>query len=106
MGDNGRVTFTEGVRTRVETLDTIGSTGGNDDISLGDGEDQALGGVGADTIENASGETVMIGDDGYVDSDAAGRYVEGATGSTVLGDDDLLIGGSDRDVLFGGSIMM
>ena len=103
IGDNGRITFVDGIRSRVETLDTTEATGGNDTVSLGDGEDQALGGIGNDTVENSSGITVIIGDDGVINSDDEGRYLQAATGIFSIGGGDTLTGGSDRDILFGGA---
>jgi len=102
IGDNGRVTLLNGFRASAESTDVTNSTGGDDVISLGSGNDQAIAGVGSDTVTNDSGETIIIGDDGYIESDAAGRWLVAATGNPQLGDDDRLIGGSDRDALLGG----
>ncbi|OUS15208.1 hypothetical protein A9Q88_11635 [Gammaproteobacteria bacterium 50_400_T64] len=102
IGDNGRVTLLNGFRASAESTDVTNSTGGDDVISLGAGNDQAIAGVGSDTVTNDSGETIIIGDDGYIESDAAGRWLVAATGNPQLGDDDRLMGGSDRDALLGG----
>ncbi len=103
VGDNGTVTFTSGVRDTVESTDTAAATGGDDNISLGLGEDQAIAGVGNDTVSNDGGETVIIGDDGIISSDADGYYLNARTGDTGLEGDDTLNGGVDRDILFGGA---
>jgi hypothetical protein len=84
------------------STDTINSTGGNDVISTGSGRDQVIAGVGDDTVTNVSGETIVIGDDGRIESDTTGRYLVARTGDTTIGGNDSVTGGSDRDILFGG----
>ncbi|MCJ8339821.1 MAG: LEPR-XLL domain-containing protein [Pseudomonadales bacterium] len=102
IGDNGQVEYVDGIRRKAFSTDLNGSTGGNDTISLGTGEDQAIGGVGADRITNTAGETLIIGDDGEIFSDASGRYISARTGNTGIGGADTITGGSDRDIIFGG----
>jgi hypothetical protein len=102
IGDNGQINFLNNIRSQVFSTDTTNSTGGNDTITLGDGEDQAIAGVGSDRVTNTSGETVIVGDNGNINSDANGRYIKVTTGATNLGSNDNLIGGSNRDILFGG----
>jgi Ca2+-binding RTX toxin-like protein len=91
-----------GVRSVLFSTDTTNATGGDDVISLGNGSDQAIAGVGNDTVTNRSGETIIIGDDGRIENDSAGRYLVALTGNTSIGGDDNVIGGSDRDIIFGG----
>ncbi|GAM68899.1 hemolysin-type calcium-binding region [Vibrio sp. JCM 19236] len=86
----------------ITSTDTENGTGGDDVISLGAGQDHAIAGVGNDEVRNASGESIIIGDDGFISNDAEGRYIEVSTGNTEIGGDDLLVGGSDRDIIFGG----
>ncbi|WP_117236182.1 LEPR-XLL domain-containing protein [Vibrio maerlii] len=102
VGDNGEVRFVDGARRQVFSTDTTNATGGSDVISVGAGQDQVIAGVGSDNVTNQSGETIVIGDDGVIFSDAAGRYVGVRTGDTTIGGNDTLTGGSDRDILFGG----
>ncbi|WP_315980887.1 calcium-binding protein [Aliamphritea spongicola] len=102
IGDNGQVNLLNGIRSEVFSTDTTNATGGNDTVSLGSGEDQLIAGVGNDTVTNDSGETVVIGDDGRISSDTAGRYLTARTGNTSIGGNDTLTGGSDRDILLGG----
>ena len=102
IGDNGRVNFLDGIRSEVFSTDTTDATGGDDIIALGSGEDQLIAGVGADTVTNESGESIIIGDDGRIESDAAGRYLVAVTGNTGIGGNDTVTGGSDRDIIFGG----
>ena len=99
LGDNGVMIFIDGIRSRLETVD---ANGGNDQIILGDGDDQVIAGVGDDTVSSTGGENVMLGDIGYILSDLTGRYTEAATGDPTLGGSDSLVGGDNRDILFGG----
>ncbi|EAR60225.1 type I secretion target repeat protein [Oceanospirillum sp. MED92] len=102
IGDNGRITFNLGIRDTLESTDTTNDTGGDDNISLGSGDDQAIAGVGNDTVTNESGETIIIGDDGFIQNDESGRYLNAYTDDFTLGGDDNLTGGDDRDIIFGG----
>ncbi|MDR5907395.1 hypothetical protein [Franzmannia qiaohouensis] len=102
IGDNGRIQPLNGVRSIVESLDVSNASGGNNTIAVGAGRDQIIGGVGNDVVTNVAGETVIIGDVGCIESDAAGRYVLAETGDTRLGGNNELNGGSDRDIMFGG----
>jgi Ca2+-binding RTX toxin-like protein len=102
LGDNGQLNLVNDVRSELFSTDTTNVTGGNDTISLGSGDDQLIAGVGSDTVFNDSGETVIIADDGRIVSDSSGRYVLARTGSTAIGGNDTVSGGSDRDIIFGG----
>ncbi|MEH6442872.1 MAG: LEPR-XLL domain-containing protein [Oceanospirillaceae bacterium] len=102
IGDNGRIILLNSVRSQLFSTDTSNATGDNDIITLGAGEDQAIAGIGSDTVTNLSGETVVLGDNGIITSDASGRYIKITTGAINLGGNDLLTGGIDRDILFGG----
>ncbi len=71
VGDNGSATFNTGGRvTQVTTPDPDISTGGNDTITAGNGNDIAIGGVGQDSIslgDTVSGGTsIVLGDNGTV----------------------------------------
>lgn len=102
IGDHGQVNLVNGIRSVVFSTDITNATGGDDVISLGSGEDQSIAGVGNDTVTNDSGESIIIGDDGRIESDASGRYVRALTGNTSIGGNDNVTGGSDRDIIFGG----
>ncbi|WP_344672525.1 calcium-binding protein, partial [Sphingorhabdus rigui] len=102
IGDNGEILFAAGVRSRVRSTDDSPSTAGDDRIAMGTGRSEAIGGYGADTISNRGGETVIIGDDGTIQNDAAGRYVFAITGDARRGGNDSVSGGIDRDVILGG----
>jgi hypothetical protein len=102
LGDNGFVILSNGTRQRVESTDITEATGGADLISLGAGSDQVIAGVGADKVKNNSGETVIVGDNGFILSDANGRYIQVLAVGTVLGGGDTITGGMDRDVVLAG----
>src|SRR5437868_1086049 len=88
VGDNGVITYVamdatgEGRALRYESTDTLASTGGNDTITAGDGDNVVLGGMGADTITTANngataagtvaGTDVIVGDNGFVQMDVVG----------------------------------
>ncbi|MFB3100029.1 MAG: calcium-binding protein, partial [Gammaproteobacteria bacterium] len=98
-GDNATITFSNGIRSSFITTD---ANGGNDTISLGAGDDQAIGGVGSDTIRALDGKNILLGDNGTILSDAAGNYIYARTGSVSLGSGDFITGGLGTDVIFGG----
>jgi hypothetical protein len=102
LGDNGDITFVGGQRSLVKSTDVDASTTGDDVIAMGVGRNEAIGGYGSDTISNLGGETVMIGDDGVIQNDATGRYAMAVSGNTLIGGNDTMFGGADRDVMFGG----
>jgi Ca2+-binding RTX toxin-like protein len=97
LGDNGVVERTAGgVVARVYTLDEDGLTGGDDEITLGDGTNIVLGGMGADTIDAPGGVNIILGDNGEVN-------VGGDVFSTQLdkGGDDIITAGSNNTILGG-----
>ena len=102
IGDNGVVTFNNGVRQVASSSDTTDATGGGDTVDLGTGDDQAIMGVGDDTVTNTSGETIIIGDDGSITSDSTGRFLVAKTDDLTPFGNDNLSGGSDRDIILGG----
>jgi Ca2+-binding RTX toxin-like protein len=88
--------------TRIETTDTVAATGGNDLITLGDGDMVLLGGVGADSITAGDGDHVVIGDNGLAIFSATGLPVEVSTTDPALGGDDTIALGSGRDIVLAG----
>jgi len=103
LGDNGRIESLAGVRSLVESLDSSASTGAGDVIVTGMGDDQVIAGMGGDEVRNSGGESIAIGDDGRIESNPDGRYIMAETGNPAYGAADRLIGGSDRDIMFGGA---
>ena len=59
---------------QVETTDTTQTTGGNDTIVSNGGVNVIVGGVGADTITaNGASDNIILGDNGVVNMNQAGR---------------------------------
>jgi Ca2+-binding RTX toxin-like protein len=86
VGDDGYADFTGGVLTIIASSDP--TDGGDDVITLGDGNNVVIGGSGADEIVlGASGVEVVIGDNGEAD------YTNGVLTSVESTDD--LYGGDD-----------
>src|SRR5206468_1495618 len=97
IGDNGVVTYVPitltgaGLPWVYETTDTLAVTGGVDLITVGDGNNTILGGMGADVIKTdtgtgvgstGSGTDTIIGDNGVVEMDVQGdKYARVATKS-------------------------
>jgi Ca2+-binding RTX toxin-like protein len=115
VGDNGTATFAGGALDTIAT--TVFGIGGADTIRTGGGSDVVLGGAGGDTIladlaGAATGDDVVLGDEGQADFDAAtGAPVlveslsHGTGGSDVIrtGDGaDLVIAGFGADQVFAG----
>ncbi|OQX64175.1 MAG: hypothetical protein B5M56_00340 [Desulfococcus sp. 4484_241] len=71
IGDNGRITYdTNGDPDIFETIDTAANAGygGDDTVTLGDGNNVFLGGMGGDQLTSGNGLDVVLGDNGTVDS--------------------------------------
>ena len=131
IGDNGAITYvpmlTSGVASVgaglpwiYETTDTLAVTGGVDTITVGDGNNTILGGMGADIITTdtgalgggtGSGTDTIIGDNGVVTMDVQGnKYAQVATkslastgGSIVdLGGNDVIVVGIGTKRVLGG----
>ena len=98
MGDGGKITFTAGLVSGVDTSSE--TTGGNDTIDLGDGNNVAFGGAGNDKITVGSGNNYAGGDNGFANFDASGNLTQFSDGGTP--GNDILIAGSGNNVLIGG----
>ena len=104
MGDNGQLTWTNGILTRIQSTDT--SSGGADDIDLGNGHKTVVAGFGNDSVDAAQGEHHVIGDNGSLDYDAAGNLdimqsLPSASGGNVGGDDMVTLGNGHNRVITG-----
>ena len=115
IGDNGLAEFTDtGRLSRIATTDT--DIGGDDDITVGDGDDVVLGGFGSDaidvdrdtlaTIGNDVGDDVVLGDNGEVvfftgDDNRIVTRIE--TTAPEDGDRDLIFPANGSDIVLGGA---
>ncbi len=94
-----------------------GALGANDTINGGGGKDQVFGGAGKDTISAGAGDDVVLGDAGRIDrsrdpgAPTAPKFGEvvGSFLSLVRtidfaqGDDDIIKGDENNDILIGGT---
>ncbi|MDP3511174.1 MAG: hypothetical protein Q8S20_00365, partial [Sulfuritalea sp.] len=117
FGDNGMVTYVamdlvgEGKALLYETTDMLALTGGNDSVTLGDGNNTVLGGLGVDIISTSAGSDTILGDNGFVQMDAEGNNFaqvatnsQSTTGGTItdLGGGDVITGGTGDKTVLGG----
>ncbi len=83
VGDNGNANFnTAGLVTEVTTTDLDISTGGDDTIKAGNGNNIAIGGVGQDSItlgDTAGSTSIVLGDNGTVQFNGAGTQLASVT---------------------------
>ncbi|HAM72035.1 MAG TPA: hypothetical protein DCM86_10365, partial [Verrucomicrobiales bacterium] len=97
LGDGGRITFSGGAPTHVDLLDE--AYGGNDSISLGEGDNQAYGGAGNDSLTGGGGSDVLWGGSGD-------DLLSGGAGSDTLAGglgNDTILGGEGNDVILWGA---
>ncbi|MFF9468200.1 MULTISPECIES: hypothetical protein [unclassified Methylobacterium] len=108
FGDNGHVTFDE--LGRVKLAQSIDPTsGGDDSIEAGSGNNIVLGGAGSDTITTGSGADVVLGDNGAVTFSGGIRLEltsdrDGGAGDTITtgAGADLVLGGLGADTIDAG----
>jgi len=101
FGDNGAMVYSStGLRESIATTELL--QGGNDTIFAAGGDTVVLAGLGADTVTTGAGSDVLIGDDGYVILDSAGRIALIETTEPTSGGADVLTAGAGNDVILGG----
>ncbi len=104
FGDFGRLLFTAGALARATSIDT--DKGGADTITLGAGNDIALGGADGDTILGGAGMDIVLGDAGAVLRDVDGDVSSLDAVHTIApldGGDDIIDSGDGNDAVFGGT---
>lgn len=102
LGDQGIVTFTDGVISLVTTNDGATAEFGNDGITAGDGNNVVLGGLGADSIVSLSGRDVVLGDQGTLTLLQTGVWIEIVTHDFARGGNDVIDAGPGDDLVMGG----
>jgi Ca2+-binding RTX toxin-like protein len=105
LGDNGELLYdANGVLQTARTIDTTIATGGDDTITLGDGDNLVLGGMGSDTIKVGNGSNTLLGDNGTITYDTTGTaWLKNATSTvTDLGGDDSITAGTGTNTIIGG----
>ncbi|MBL4628413.1 MAG: calcium-binding protein, partial [Roseicyclus sp.] len=105
FGDTGLLTFAaDGVQALVATTSpTNGAAGDDDTISGGTGNEWVIGSVGADDISLGQGGGIVLGDNGRIESDAAGLLVRVETIESMIGGSDSITAGDGATVVFGGA---
>ncbi len=111
LGDNGTVTLSGGIVTRVETASDSASTGAGDNIRGNEGDDFILGGFGTDTLTGNAGNDVLLGDHGVVNlsggivTDVSTTFASNGAGDNIEGNagNDTVLGGTGSDSIFGGN---
>lgn len=99
IGDDGQVSFDNGVLTRFASL---GSVGGSDAIVAGGGNNFVIGGAGGDTITALGGSDTALGDNGSVDYTAAGVITQAQSQDSGTGGDDSIDAGEGDNIIVGG----
>ncbi len=114
IGDCASIVFS-GNYSFESITSTSTDIGGADEISMGDGNDIAIGGYSNDTIYGSSGTNILVGDSALVvfhTSIDAGLGTFGVFFSAPKsiesidcqnGDDDFLVGGNGTDYIIGGA---
>jgi Ca2+-binding RTX toxin-like protein len=90
---------------RVLTIQSSGTVGGNDSVTLGSGAGVVIGGAGADSITTGSGTFQVIGDHGSLTYDRLGKLTDAKTVVAATGSADVIrlgVGGSANVVVLGG----
>ncbi|MDH4109610.1 MAG: hypothetical protein OEW35_14975, partial [Gammaproteobacteria bacterium] len=101
IGDNGSVDYTASVL--ISSTDSTNDTGAPDIISVGDGANIVIGGVGADVIDLSGTNNLVLGDHGAIYFVAGAlQYIRATTPQGVTGDIDIITFTGGDNVLFGG----
>jgi len=105
LGDNGELLYdASGVLQTASTTDTTSATGGDDVVTLGNGDNLVLGGMGDDTAKVGDGNNTILGDNGTVAYETTGPAWLAQLTSTVttLGGDDKITAGNGINTILGG----
>jgi len=102
LGDNGNLAYVAGLLSQAQTIDVSAATGGDDVIDAGNGRNVVLGGVGNDSIVTGVGGDVVLGDNGFVEFDAAGNLSLARNEGSSVGGSDSIDTGAGNDVALGG----
>ncbi|WP_029407232.1 DUF4347 domain-containing protein [Thiomicrorhabdus sp. Milos-T2] len=102
FGDNGQLEYLDGILNRTETTDVSESTGGIDTIESGDGNNTVFGGSYGDTITSGVGNSILAGDNGFVQlNDTGDQRVEVRSELSTLGGDDGISARGGNNLAFG-----
>ena len=102
LADHGELNFTNGIITSGRSTDT--TQGGNDRLTLGDGDKLVIGGFGDDTIVAGAGDSRILGDNGELIYDSGIlRTITTQDTSSATGGVDTITVGSGEHVVMGGT---
>ncbi len=102
IGDHGTMTFTDaGVLFQIATM--LDNYGSDDTLSLGDGNNLAIGGQGADTIITGTGNDALLGDSGVINRDATGVITGIESISPDEGGNDIITSGDGMNYIVAGT---
>jgi hypothetical protein len=101
LGDNGIVSYSNaGVLTQIQSTDP--TYGGGDTITLGAGNDYAIGGVGDDKLNVGAGTSIVFGDDAIItfNNGALASYL--AQDPNTVGANTIVVG-TGKSIIYAGS---
>ena len=102
LGDSGHAVFNAaGILTLVTTITP--AIGGDDIITVGDGNNIVFGGFGKDLITSGDGVDLVLGDNGYATFNDSGVLTYLTTTDHAIGDDDRIFTNGGDDMIFGGT---
>ena len=96
LGDNGELTYSDGVLTGAVSSET--ALGDVDTISVGEGDNIVIAGQGADIVTSGLGSDTVIGDNGEINFNAGVISDLKSTATNQGGDDNIsALGGDNYD---------
>ncbi|MEZ6122879.1 MAG: calcium-binding protein [Planctomycetaceae bacterium] len=101
IGDHAALNF-DGNGQWINITSNHTNSGGNDQITAGNGNDIALGGTGNDTISLGDGINAATGDHGHAEFNTAGQLLLIETTAPGDGGNDRITTGIDQDIVLGG----
>ncbi|WP_261817079.1 LEPR-XLL domain-containing protein [Vibrio gallicus] len=102
IADNGMFIYNAaGILTLAKTTEQ--DLGGNDNITLGEGDNLVIGGNGADVIATANGVDGIIGDNGQFVFDDQGVLLQAKTTAFDQGGADTINAGNGVNLVLGGN---
>jgi Ca2+-binding RTX toxin-like protein len=102
LGDAGQANFAADGQL-LEVFTTAPTDGDNDNIATGLGNDLIMGGTADDTITDAGGHNVILGDSGSATFDTVGHLRDVHTTANSVAGNDTISTGTGNDIILGGS---
>lgn len=101
IADNGVLTYNaNGILTNAKSTET--DLGGNDEVTLGEGDNLVIAGMASDTVNTANGEDIILSDNGEISFDANGVLMQVKSTSLELGGDDVINAGNGDNIVVAG----